>query len=324
MRLMIAKRATVIILLLLTVPGGAFAQAGRLPRVGVLVSGSESRFLPSFREGMRALDYIEGRNYLLVVRAAEGAYDRLPGLVAELIEFKPDIIVTSGVPSALAAKRATTIPTIAVSVGDPVGVGLVTNLARPGGHITALSHFAADLSAKQVDVFKQAIPTLSRIAVLYNSTNPLHPRYWQETQEAAQALGVGLLRLVVRDTKELVHAIETLPRERGAGLLVLSDGFFNAQPARIAQLAKASRLPMMAPYREFVEAGGLLSYGPNLPEIYKRAAVYVDKILKGAKAGDLPVEQPTKLELIINLQTAKALGLTISASLMLRADQVIE
>ena len=324
MQLLMGKRAALIILLLLAVPDGAAAQAGRLPRVGVLVSGSESRFLPSLREGMRALDYIEGRNYLLVVRAAEGGYDRLPRLVAELIELKPDIIVTSGVPSALAAKRATTIPIVAASVGDPVGAGLVTNLARPGGHITALSHFAADLSAKQVDVFKQAIPTLSQIAALYNSTNPLHPGYWRETHEAAQSLRIGLLRLVVRDTNELVHAIETLPRDREYGLLVLSDGFFNAQPARIAQLAKAGRLPMMAPYREFVEAGGLLSYGPNLPEIYKRAAVYVDKILKGTKAGDLPVEQPTKLELIVNLQTAKALGLTIPAALLLRADQVIE
>jgi len=177
MQLLMATRAALSVLLLLAIADGASAQTGRLPRVGVLISGAESRFLPSFREGMRALDYLEGRNYLLMVRAAEGAYDRLPRLVAELIELKPDVIVTSGVPSALAAKRATALPIVAASVGDPVGVGLVTNLARPGGHITALSHFAADLSAKQVDLFKQAIPTLSQIAVLYNSTNPLACSY---------------------------------------------------------------------------------------------------------------------------------------------------
>ena len=311
---------------ILVAPPAVVAQpTGKVARVGVLSSGSESRFLAPFREGMRALDYIEGRNYVIVVRGAEGAYDRLPRLVAELIELNVDVIVTAGVPAALAAQRATTtIPIVAASVGDPVGIGLVSNLARPGGHITALSHYAADLSAKQVDVFKQAIPTLSRIGVLYNSTNPLHPGYWQETQAATQALGMMLVRLDVRDTNELVHAFDAVRVERADGLLVLSDGFFSVQSAQIAHLATANRLPMMAQYREFVEAGGLLAYGPNLPEISKRAATYVDKILQGTKAGDLPVEQPMKFELVINLKTAKELGLTIPPTLLFQADEVIK
>jgi ABC-type uncharacterized transport system substrate-binding protein len=288
-------------------------------RVGVLCSGSEALFLPPFQESIRVLDSIAGRNSVIEVRAADGVYDRLPGLVAELIALKVDVIVTAGIPAALAAQRATTtIPIVASNVGDPVG------LVQPGGHIAALSHSAADLSAKQVELFKEAIPTLARIGVLYNPTNPLHPGYWQETQAAAQALGLLLVRLEVRDTDELVHAFDAGGLERGDGLLVLADAFFNAQAAGIAQLATTHRLPMMAQYREFVEAGGLLAYGPNLPEIAKRAATYVDKILKGAKPADLPVDRPMKFELIINLKTAQALGINIPQALLDRADEVIQ
>ena len=311
---------------ILVAPPAAVAQPrGTVARVGVLCSGAEARFLPPFREGIRVLDSIAGRNSVIVARAADGVYDRLPGLVAELIALNVDVIVTAGVPAALAAQRATTtIPIVAANVGDPVGIGLVSTLARPGGHITALSHYAADLSAKQVELFKQTIPTLARIVVLYNPTNPLHPGYWQETQAAAQALGLLLVRLEVRDTDELARAFDAGGLERGDGLLVLADAFFNAQAARIAQLATAHRLPMMAQYREFVEAGGLLAYGPNLPQIAKRAATYVDKILKGAKPADLPVERPMKFELVINLQAAKALSLTIPPALLERADEVIQ
>ena len=298
-------------------------------QVGVLCSGAEARFLPPFRVGIRVLDSIAGRNSVIVARAADGVYDRLPGLVAELIALNVDVIVTAGIPAALAAQRATTtIPIVAANVGDPVGIGLVSTLARPGGHITALSHYAADLSAKQVELFKQTIPTLARIRVLYNPTNPLHPGYWQETQAAAQALGLLLVRLEVRDTdelaRELARAFDAGELERGDGLLVLADAFFNAQAAGIAQLATTHRLPMMAQYREFVEAGGLLAYGPNLPEIAKRAATYVDKILKGTKAGDLPVEQPMQFELVMNLKAAKALSLTIPPALLFQATEVMQ
>jgi ABC-type uncharacterized transport system substrate-binding protein len=305
---------------ILVAPPAAVAQPrGTVARVGVLCSGSEALFLPPFREGIRVLDSIAGRNSVIEVRAADGVYDRLPGLVAELIALKVDVIVTAGIPAALAAQRATTtIPIVASNVGDPVG------LVQPGGHIAALSHSAADLSAKQVELFKEAIPTLARIGVLYNPTNPLHPGYWQETQAAAQALGLLLVRLEVRDTDELVHAFDAGGLERGDGLLVLADAFFNAQAAGIAQLATTHRLPMMAQYREFVEAGGLLAYGPNLPEIAKRAATYVDKILKGAKPADLPVDRPMKFELIINLKTAQALGINIPQALLDRADEVIQ
>ena len=305
-------------------PLAAGAQpSGKLPRIGVVGSGRASR-LVAFREGMRALGYVEGRNCVIEVRAVEGAYDRLPRVLTELIALNVDVIVTSGVPSALAAKRATTvIPIVAASVGDPVGIGLVSNLARPGGNVTAISHFAADLSGKQVDLFKQAVPGLSRIGVLYNPTNPLHPEYWRDTEMAAKALSVTLVRLVVHDLDELTRAFDVARRERANGLLVLSDPFFNDQWMRIAKTATTARLPLMSPYREYVEAGGLLSYGPNLDEILKRAVVYVDKILKGAKPGDLPVEQPTKFELLINTKTAETLGLTIPPSLLGRADRLI-
>ena len=311
---------------ILVVPPAAVAQPkGTVARVGVLCSGSEARFLPPFQESIRVLDSIAGRNSVIVVRAAEGIYDRLPRLVADLIDLNVDVIVTAGIPAALAAQRATTtIPIVAANVGDPVGIGLVSTLARPGGHITALSHYAADLSAKQVELFKQTIPTLARIGVLYNPTNPLHPGYWQETQAAAQAQGLLLVRLEVRDTDELARAFDAGGLERGDGLLVLADAFFNVQAAGIAQLATTYRLPMMAQYREFVEAGGLLAYGPNLPEIVKRAATYVDKILKGTKAGDLPVEQPMKFELVMNLKAAKALGLTIPPALLFQATEVMQ
>ena len=331
MRLPILGFVGIVILSLLTAPLTAAAPpTGKVARVGVLSGGSDvrvfaSQVLAPFREGMRALDYSEGRHYVIVGRTAAGAYDRLPSLVAELIELHVDVIVTFGVPAALAAQRATTtIPIVAANVGDPVGAGLVTNLARPGGHITALSHYAADLSAKQIEVFKHTIPPLARLVVLYNPANPLHPRYWQETQAAAQALGLLLVRLEVRDPNALVHAFDVVRLERGDGLLVLSDGVFITQAERIAYLATTHRLPMMAQYREHVEAGGLLAYGPNLQEIAKRAATYVDKILTGTKAGDLPVEQPMQFELVVNLKAAKALGLTIPATLLFQATEVIQ
>ena len=321
-------RFAALALALLAAPLAAEAQQRMTAhRIGYLTASAsaDARLLTAFREGMRALSYTEGQDFIIEVRTAEGLYERLPLLAAELVGLNVDVIVTAGVPSALAAKRATsTIPTICVGVGDPVGAGLVSNLARPGGNITGLSHFAADLSRKQVDLFKQALPTLSRIGVLYNPANPLHPQYWQETKTAAQALSVTLLRLEVHDTQGLAHAFDVVRSGRVAGLIVLSDPFFFAQQVRIAELATMSRVPAMAPYREYAEAGALLTYGPNLLDLWRRAATYVDKILKGAKPADLPVEQPTKFEFVINLKTAKALGLTIPPAVLARADEIIQ
>jgi putative ABC transport system substrate-binding protein len=197
-------------------------------------------------------------------------------------------------------------------------------LARPEGNVTALSHFAADLSGKQVDLFKQAIPGLTRIRVLFNPTNPLHPAYWQETETAARALGVTLARVNAHDKDELVRAFPVTRALRDEGIIVLSDPFFNLRNDEIAKLAAEAGLPLMSPYREDAEAGALLSYGPNLLEISRRAAVYVDKLWKGAKPSDLPVEQPTKFELVLNLKTAKALGVEVPPTLLVRADEVID
>jgi ABC-type uncharacterized transport system substrate-binding protein len=304
---------------------GRAQQTDRLQRIGFLASGAATRFADALKEGLRALGHVEGQRYTLVLCNSEGAYDRLADLAAELIALKVDVIVTAGVPSALAAKHATgTIPIVAASVGDPVGIGLVSNLARPEGNVTGLSHFAADLSGKQVDLFKQAIPGLTRIGVLYNPTNPLHPAYWQETETAAHALGVTLVRVDAHDKDELVRAFPVARARRDGGIIVLSDPFFNLQNDEIAKLAVEAGLPLVSPYREDAEAGALLAYGPNLLEIFRRAAVYVDKLWKGAKPSDLPVEQPTKFELIINVKTAKALGLTVPPSLLAIADEVIE
>jgi putative ABC transport system substrate-binding protein len=318
----------------ITLLGGAAAwpvaahaqQPDQLQRIGFLASGAATRFVDALKEGLRALGHVEGQRYTLELRNAGSAYDRLAGLAAELIALKVNVIVAAAVPSALAAKHATgTIPIVAAAVGDPVGAGLVSNLARPEGNVTGLSHFAADLSGKQVDLFKQAIPGLTRIGVLYNPTNLLHPTYWRETETAAHALGATLVRVDAHDKDELVHAFPVARARRDGGIIVLADPFFNLQNDEIAKLAVEAGLPLMSPYREDAEAGALLTYGPSLLDIFRRAAVYVDKLLwKGAKPSDLPVEQPTKFELVLNLKTAKALGIEVPPTLLVRADEVIE
>lgn len=277
----------------------------------------------SFRAELRQLGYIEGQNLAIEFRAGGGGYNSLAGLAAALVALPVDIIVTTGVPAALAAKNATSvIPIVAASVGDPIGAGLVTNLARPGGNLTGISHFAADLSGKQIDLFKEAVPKLASVALLYNPTNPLHSEYYEETDAVARKLGLTLLRIDAADVADLDRAMQST--DGADGLLILSDPLFVAQRRRILDLAAQARLPVVGPYREFADAGGLLAYGPSLPEISKRAAVYVDKILKGTRPGDLPVEQPTRFELVINLRAANSLGLMLRQSLLLRADEVIE
>ncbi len=327
------RRAAAIIL---TLALGLFAaplasaaqQLAKVPRIGFLWSSGRTATPPNFeafRQGLRELGYMEGQNIAFESRWAEVRFDRLPTLAGELVRLRVDLIATGGTPAARAAKEATTtIPIVAVAVGDPVGTGLVASLARPGGNLTGLSDITVDMSAKRLELIKEVVPTVSRVAVLWNPTHPTNPLQLRETQVAAQAFGVRVQLAEVRGADELERAFATMMRERPGALVVLSDPFMLLHRGRLADLAAKNRLPAVYPWREHAEAGGLMSYGPSLPDLYRRAATYVDKILKGAKPADLPVEQPTRFELVINLKTAKALGLTIPPSVLIRADQVIQ
>jgi len=278
-----------------------------------------------FLQGLRELGYVEGQNIVIERRYSEGRYERLPGLAAELVRLKVDVIVAVGGPPPHAAKDATsTIPIVMTNHGDPVGTGLVASLARPGGNVTGLSTVNPDLVGKQLQLLKEAVPRLSRVAVLSNPTHPLHRLPLREVEVAARSLKVGLQVLEARAPSEFASAFSAATKESAGALIVLGDGMFFGQRTRIAELAAKSRLPMIAAEREYAEAGGLLAYGANFRESFRRAATYVDKILKGAKPGDLPIEQPTKFEFVINLKTTKALGLTIPQSVLLRADEVIQ
>jgi len=304
-------------------------QPSKVARIGYLAGSSltdNDRYVKVFRESLHELGYVEGKNLVIEYRWAEGHFERLPDLAAELVRLRVDVIVAVGDPVILAAKQATsTIPIVMASVGDPVGRGFVATLARPGGNITGVSNLAVALTGKWLEYLKQIVPTLSQMAVLRNASNPTHALFWAEAQSAAARLGLQLQGVEVRTSDDVDGAFATIIRERSAALVVLPDpllaGFLRG---RIAELAMRNRLPAMYTFKEQAEAGGLLSYGPSLSVNYRHAATYVDKILKGAKPADLPVEQPTKFELVINLKTAKALGLTIPQSLLLRADEVIE
>jgi putative ABC transport system substrate-binding protein len=315
---------------LLAAPLAAEAQqAGKVPRVGYLNASSAASatwVVEAFRQGLRELGYIEGTNILIEYRWADGRFERLAALAAELARSQVDIIVAQNTVAALAAKNATsTIPIILVTVGDPVGSGLVASLARPGGNVTGLSLFSTlAISGKQLELLKEAFPTLSQVAILANLANPPTADLLTETERAARSLGLRLRVVQVREPKEFGDAFATMKNERVPALLVIADPLVNDNRGRIVAFAATNRLPAIYPYRTFVDAGGLMSYGVDLSDLSRRAATYVDKILKGAKPADLPVEQPTKFELVINLKTAKALGLTISPSLLQRADQVIE
>ena len=310
-------------------PLAARAQQKAMRVIGYLGSSSaslEPHYVEAFRQKLRELGHVEGENLTIEYRWAEGQDDRLPELAAELVRLQPDVIVTTGTPGTLAAKQATsTIPIVMASVGDPVGRGFVASLARPGGNITGVSNLAVALTGKWLEYLKQIVPTLSQMAVLRNASNPTHALFWAEAQSAAARLGLQLRGVEVRTSDDVDGAFATIIRERSAALVVLPDPLLaGCLRGRIAELAMKNRLPAMYTFKEQAEAGGLLSYGPSLSVNYRHAATYVDKILKGAKPADLPVEQPTKFELVINLKTAKALGLTIPQSLLLRADEVIE
>jgi putative ABC transport system substrate-binding protein len=311
----------------LATPLAAGAQQAReVARIGYLGTGraaSAPHHGEAFRQGLRDLGYVEGRNVVIEYRLDEGKPERLPALAAELIALKVDVIVTGGTVQALAAKQATTtLPIVFSQVGDPVASGLVTSLGRPGGNATGLSTLAPDLVGKCLEQLKQVVPGVSRVSVLRDES--VGKNLLKEAEVSARALGVQLQVVEARRPAEFDRAFSDMTRARAGALTVLPTPMFFRERRRLVDLAEKNRLPTVFPYREFVDDGGLMAYGPNLADLSRRAATYVDKILKGAKPRDLPVEQPTTFELVINLKTAKALGLTIPPSLLARADQVIE
>jgi putative ABC transport system substrate-binding protein len=304
------------------------AQQSLSPLIGVLDAASEvsaAAYHEAFRSGLRQLGYIDGRNIRLEYRYADGVLDRLPDLAADLVQLNPKIIVSAPLPANLALHRATsTIPIVMATGADPVGFGLVQSLSHPGGNITGLTNFAEELASKQLDLIRALLPDLARVGVLVNVTNPLHVPEWQKTQAAAADASLALVRFDLRVIEDIEPAFAQFIREKVGAVLIPPDATFAAHRERIAELAAKSGLPAIYFNRRSVEAGGLLSYGPDLLESYRRAAVFVDKILKGAKPADLPIERPTKIEFVINLKAAKALGLTVPPQLLARADEVIE
>lgn len=300
--------------------------AGKVARVGYLEAGVAvgSPFLESFRQGLQAHGWVEGRNLALEVRAALGNYDRLAGLAAELVRIPVDVIFASSTPAAVAAKKATgTIPIVIGRVADPVASGLVATLARPGGNVTGWTQQGLEMREKYLDIVKDAVPAATRIGVLWNPGNPIHARSLKTTEAAAQALRVELVPAPAQESRQLESAFASLAGARVEALVVFQDGMFLSQGARIIGLAAKNRIPTVYGATEMVRVGGLMGYGVNLPEMYRHGASFVDRILDGAAPADLPVEQPTRFELVINLQTAKPLGLTLPKSLLVRADDLI-
>jgi putative ABC transport system substrate-binding protein len=303
-------------------------QATKISRIGWLTASSLSAMtarIEAFRQGLREFGYVEGKNIVVEWRSVEGKADRLPGLAAELVRLKVDVIVTAGPQATRAAKEATVTIPIAMSFdNDPVGNGFVASLARPGGNITGLSALAPELSGKQLELLKEVVPRLSRVAVLGSSTTPGNAQSLKETELAAGALAVQLQYLDVRDPKDIDTAFRAAGKGRADSVLVLAGSVVNSHRTQIAELAVKSRIPVIYFRSEFVEDGGLMSYATNITDLDRRAAIYVDKILKGAKPAELPVEQPTKFELVINLKAAKQIGLTIPPNVLARADIVIK
>jgi putative ABC transport system substrate-binding protein len=302
-------------------------QATKVPRIGYLTAGSLSAIsarIEAFRQGLRELGYVEGENIVIEWRSVEGKADRLPGLAAELVRLNVDVIVTAGPQVTHAAKKATvTIPIVMTFDPDPVGSGFVVSLARPGGNITGLSTLAPEISGKQLELLKEIVPRLSRVAVLGSSTTPGNAQSLKETELAARALAVQLQYLDVRDPKDIETAFRTASKGRADAVLVLPSPVLTSQRKQIVELAVNSRLPAIYWRSDFVEAGGLMSYAASQNDLDRRAATYVDKILKGTKPADLPVEQPVKFEFVVNLKAAKAIGLTIPPNVLARADKVI-
>jgi putative tryptophan/tyrosine transport system substrate-binding protein len=304
-------------------------QPGKVLRVGFLGTSSlslERHLVNAFLQKLRELGYVEGETIAIEYRWAEGQDDRLPNLASDLVRVKPDVIVTTGTPGTLAAKRATaTIPIVFASSGNPINTGLVASFARPGGNVTGFTISGPELEGKRLQILKDAVPALSRVAVLWNSANPGNADFYQLTRAAAAALGLTLRPVVeVRRIDDFNDAFSTIAVTKPDAMIVLADRFLLAHRMEIVSFASTSRLPTIYAYRGYVDAGGLMSYAPNDLEQFRRAAVYVDNILKGAKPTDLPVQEPTKFELVINLKTARSLNLEIPRDLLLVADEVIE
>ncbi len=303
-------------------------QAGALYRIGFLGGGwpsSSKAQVEGLRQGLQELGYVEGRNFILDFRWGAGRNDRLAELAAELVRANVNVIVTAGEPAIRAAKQATTtIPIVMGAVGDPVGAGFAASLARPGGNITGVSNLAVEMTGKWLELLRETVPRISYVAVLWNPANPTHHAFWKEAQAAARTMGVKVLGIEFSSPDDFERGFTAMALERVDGLLVLPDPVTGSNRARLAELMAKRRLPGIALFRESAEAGFLLSYGVNAFNNHRRAAVYVDRIFKGAKPGELPIEQGTKFELVINLKTAKALGLTIPQSLLLRADEIIQ
>jgi putative tryptophan/tyrosine transport system substrate-binding protein len=303
-------------------------QPERMRRIGILLAGTPASFAPranAFVQGLRELGYVEGKTVAFEWKWGEDRTERLPQLAEELVRLDVDVILTGGTPAAKALKNATqTVPIVMAIIGDPVAVGLVQSLARPGGNATGFSIVAPDLSGKRLQLLKEILPGLSSVAVISTVTNPQAPIELKETQAAAKTLDIVLHSTQVSDEVSVESAFNAIKQASAQAVIVLTDAILYSQRNKIASLAAANRLPGMYHARGFVEAGGLISYAPSDTDLFRRAATYVDKIFKGANPGDLPIEQPTKFELVVNLKTAKALGLSIPQSLLATADEVIE
>jgi ABC-type uncharacterized transport system substrate-binding protein len=311
----------------LSFPAGA-QQPTQVPRIGFLAALSPSAMsgrVEAFRQGLRELGYVEGKNIVIEYRSADGKLDRLPALAAELVRLKVDVIVTGGSVNTRAAKAATsTIPIVMANDNDPVGDGIVASLARPGGNITGLSNFAPELSGKRLEILREVVPKLFRVAVFgNNSTNPGYAQMLRELEPAAKAFKMKLQYLDVLDSKDIETGFRAAAKGRAQAVLTLPRAYLNSQRTQIVELAAKNRLPAIYPQTDYTEAGGLMYYGANTLDLHLRTAAYVDKILKGAKPADLPVEQPKKFELIINVKAAKQIGLTIPPNVLVRADKVI-
>ena len=305
----------------------AYAQQPAEPRrIGVLlvISSPGGKEVKALRQGLRDAGYAEGRDVLIEWRSADGDYDRIPELLAELIQSKVEVILVETTRAALAAKRVTsTVPIVMALVGDPVGSGLVTNLARPTGNITGLSSMKSELSAKRLQLLKDTVPRLARVAVLWNPDTPWHVKVIEELESAAPKLSIGLILVSAQTPEELSAAFSTMRRANAQALYLIESPLFSTDRPMLLTLLSKAQIPMIEAERKFIETGGLMSFGTSVSDLYLRSAVYVDKILKGAKPADLPIEQPTKFELVVNLKTAKALGIIIPQSILLSADEVI-
>jgi putative ABC transport system substrate-binding protein len=322
-------RVWLLVLFALNLPNiGSAQQSKRVPRIGFLGNSTpelEANLVGPFRKGLHDLGYIEKKNIFIEYRWLEGKYERLPTLINELLALPVDVVVTAGTPASLAVKKATdSVPLVMIAVGDPVGTGLIKSLHQPGGNATGVTSIASDLEGKRLELLREVVPKVSHAAVMWNPVSPFQVVSEKELQAAGKELRIKVLSLPVKSLEDIEAAFGIMNKEKPEALLVLADRFFLHHRARIMDYAVQHRLPGVHAYQELVEAGGLMSYGPSYPEMHRRAAYFVDRILKGTKPADLPVERPSKFELMVNLKTAKQIGLTIPPVVLTRADKVIK